>query len=153
MKNLFLILATLFTFQQARAVESFGIGALLGEPTGISAKFELSPKSAVDLAAAWSFGNADAFLLHADYLWYKKNLFPIDRAPIDLFFGIGGRLLTHGDGAHRNDTVFGPRFPLGLRHMFQDPPLEVFIEIALVLNIIPSTDADGNIGIGARFFF
>ena len=107
----------------------------------------------MDLAAAWSFSNADAFLIHADYLWYKKNLFPIDREPIDLYFGVGGRLLTHGDGRHRNSTVFGPRFPVGLRHMFHNPPLEIFLEIALVLNLIPDTDADGNVGIGARFFF
>jgi hypothetical protein len=153
MKHVALISILFFTVNTARAVDSFGIGAILGEPTGVSAKFDLDGFHAVDLAAAWSFGNANAFLIHADYLWHKKNLFPIDRRPIDLYFGVGGRLLTHGSGSRRNDTVFGPRFPVGLRHLFADPPIEIFFEVAVILNLIPSTYADGNVGIGARFFF
>ena len=47
----------------------FGLGVMIGEPTGISGKYWLSPANAIDFAVAWSFANDANFHLHTDYLY------------------------------------------------------------------------------------
>ncbi len=48
----------------------FGLGVILGEPTGLSGKYWTSSTNAIDGGLAWSFRHAGFFHVHADYLWH-----------------------------------------------------------------------------------
>jgi hypothetical protein len=147
-------------FAHAADTKTFGIGAILGSPTGVSANYFMSNQRAIDAALAWSLSGHDEFHIHADYLWNRPHAFHIDRAQFDLYFGIGLRtILRERDHHHHHDdddddkTSFGPRAPLGMRYNFDEFPIELFAEAALVLELVPDTDVDVDIGFGGRYYF
>ncbi|RJP82436.1 MAG: DUF3996 domain-containing protein [Candidatus Zixiibacteriota bacterium] len=147
----------------ANARDGFGLGIIIGEPTGVSAKAWLSDENALDFAAAWSLEGRDAFHFHADYLWHAFNVIKPDRGWMPIFFGIGARLLIHDDDHDRDhddddfddddDVHFGVRVPVGLEYIFVQAPVGIFLEVAPIVDLVPDTDLDFNAGIGARFFF
>ena len=125
----------------------FGLGIILGEPTGISAKLWTGQSTAIDGAVACSFGRNEALHLHVDYLFHYFNLFDIENGKLPLYFGIGGRVkLT-------DDTKVGVRIPVGIDYMFSNAPVDIFLEVVPLLNLVPDTDFDINAGLGVRFFF
>ena len=59
-----LILANSASVSQDRG---FGLGIIVGEPTGVSMKGWLTATTAVDGGLAWSFVKGTSFHIHADY--------------------------------------------------------------------------------------
>jgi len=128
--------------------QGFGIGLILGEPTGISMKGWLSHSNALDAGVAWSFRRETSLHIHADYLWHDFDVFNT-KEEIPLYFGIGGRIKT----GHNADTRFGARVVVGVEYFLRDAPIDFFFEIAPIVDLAPSTELDGNAGVGARFWF
>jgi hypothetical protein len=52
--GLFLLIASSGASAQIRSDEDFGLGLILGEPTGLSLKYWFDEERAVDGALAWS---------------------------------------------------------------------------------------------------
>ncbi|NIV12503.1 MAG: hypothetical protein GWN62_14865, partial [Aliifodinibius sp.] len=76
------------------ADKDLGIGFMVGEPTGLTAKSWTGSGNAIDVGVAWSFGRYDAITLQADYLWHNYNIFSeVDEGSLPLYYGIGGRLV------------------------------------------------------------
>jgi len=125
----------------------FGLGIILGEPTGVSLKYWTSDRNAVDGGVAWAFGNDGRFHLHADYLWHF-DVHVADGERFLLYTGIGGRFAV-GKG----DAVVGARVPLGFLWEPRGAPIDVFAEVVPILDLAPATKFRGNGGIGVRFFF
>ena len=125
---------------------SKAIGVMIGEPTGISFKYWNSSSRAFDLGLAWSFRQSDAMSLHGDYLWH--SWLGVDEGKMAFHYGIGARAYFT-----EAESGVGARIPLGLSYLFDEAPIELFFEIAPVIDVIPATDADGSGGIGARFYF
>lgn len=128
---------------------SIGVGAILGEPTGLSLKGWLNDQTAIDGGVAWSFDKDDSLQLHADYLYHKFDLFPVARGRLPLYFGVGGRVLFDD----RKDDRFGIRAPVGVAYLFDNVPVEIFAEVVSILDLAPSTKFDLNGGVGVRFYF
>lgn len=135
-----------------------GVGVILAEPTGLSAKLWLDEDEAIDLAAAWSISGTESFQLHADWLIHRYDLIDTDpeqgRAP--LYYGVGARFKAHEDNGRGNgdeDATLGVRVPVGVAFEFAQVPFDVFGEVAPVLDVIPDTDIDLSIAIGGRFWF
>jgi len=151
--NLTLFLVLLFsalclTASNTRAQEEgIGLGVILGEPTGVSFKTWMTKTTAVDAAAAWSFGREDAFHLHADYLFHNFSLLSFDKSTIPLYYGVGARF------KFENQNRFGVRFPLGITLFIREAPIDFFLEVVPILNLAPDTDFDINAAIGARYYF
>ncbi len=124
-----------------------GAGIILGEPTGICAKLWLGDTMAVDAAFAWSLFKNTAFLIHADYLFHLMNPFEIPKGDIAIYVGVGGRV-NFG-----NVFKLGVRIPLGITYIFEKVPLDIFLEINPILDLIPTTSFDGGGSIGVRFYF
>ena len=143
---MFLSVLTIPTTGWAQA-KGWGLGVILGEPTGISFKTWLNKDRAIDAAAAWSFGGEDAFHLHGDYLFHNRTLLNFDKNVIPLYYGIGGRLRFQGQ------SKFGVRFPLGVTFFIREAPIDIFLELVPILNLAPSTEFDFNGAIGARYYF
>ena len=126
----------------------FGLGVILGEPTGISAKNWINRTTAFDFAVAWSFEGEDSFTFHADYLIHRFDIFNMETGTLPLYYGFGGRLKFE-----ENDSSLGARFPIGLNYHFQDATLDMFLEIVPVMQLVPETDFKMNGAIGVRYFF
>ncbi len=148
-KVVFLCLIGIFLLAGPTAVEGssgWGIGVILGEPTGLSLKFWSSRTTAIDAAAAWSFKGEGKFHLHMDYLFHNYRVFKVKRGKLPLYFGIGGRV------KFEEETRVGVRIPVGVCYLFRKQPLDIFFEIVPVLDITPETDFDINASVGIRFF-
>ena len=126
----------------------FGIGIIVGEPTGVSAKIWLGQRSAIDLAAAWSFADEEALHLHGDYVKHFFDLIDVSKGSLPLYVGIGGRV-KFGE----NDDFIGVRIPVGLAYLFEGIPLDVFLEVVPLLDVAPDTEFTLNAAIGVRYFF
>ena len=151
MKKLFYLLSALVIFSQFivnAQDKGFGLGIILGEPTGVSAKLWTSSENAFDFAAAWSFQGDGHLLLQADYVWHIFRLIPVESGKLPFYVGVGGRVVFAED-----DAVIGVRVPLGLDYMFSNAPVDIFVELVPILDLAPSTDFDFNGGIGARYWF
>jgi hypothetical protein len=147
----FTVLLFVFLFGSLAKVNSqggFGVGIIIGEPTGLSLKSWLSGRSALDAGIAWSFVGPDAVHVHVDYLWHNFSLIHVSHGKLPLYLGLGGRVRAYHD-----DVYLGARVPLGIEYIFAENRLDAFLEVVPILNLIPGTDFDINAAIGIRYFF
>jgi hypothetical protein len=144
----------------------WGLGAVLGSPTAITGKYEISNKNAVDFGL--SFFSSYGVLVYGDYLWNfpgrlgHENKFISDLVP---YFGFGGGLYSWSSGTRYSDRPWGwrtndssgmglyGRIPLGVEWFPKDPPLGVFVELAPGLSLLPGMWVTFDIGVGVRYFF
>lgn len=145
-KMIFFLISGLFAINMLAQDNGFGIGIILGEPTGISAKSWISSKTAADAAVAWSLHDPSLHI-HADFLVHYFNLITIGEGQLPLYFGLGARIKL------ANETHFGARIPVGFDYLFDDAPLDIFFELVPILDFVPSTAFDLNAAIGIRYFF
>ncbi|MFP4163299.1 MAG: hypothetical protein ACLFQB_01840 [Chitinispirillaceae bacterium] len=145
------LLISLLTLVMAVSVKAqdqrHELGIILGEPTGLSYKYWLSPKYALNAASAWSFYPNDYFHLHADYIYHLNNIFTVSRGELPLYFGAGA-VLRIGE-----ESLIGARAVGGINYYFEDVALSLFFELAPRFDLIPSTGAGLNGGIGLRYRF
>jgi len=148
MKKIFFVLLSFLALNSFSQSSNFGLGLIIGEPTGLSAKYWTGESTAFDGSLAWSVnGRYDAIHLHADFLKHKFGLISVDKGQLPLYFGLGAKVVM------ANDPVIGIRIPLGISYIFDGTPLDAFFEIVPVLNLIPSTEFDVDGAIGLRYYF
>lgn len=143
--------------------DTFGLGLMLGGPTGLNGKYWIGPDTAIDFGfgAYRRFRFHNAIQIHADYLFHPVNLVEHEAFDLPLYFGIGGRLLFHEfdpDDNRDDDVHLGVRGPVGLAMIFNEVPIDVFFELALILDIVVDDNddllfADLNALIGFRYYF
>lgn len=125
--------------------DNFGIGIMLGEPTGLTIKKWTSDKIAFDIGAAWSLSDAkEALHLHTDFLlhsWFQDN------PNLAFYYGVGARTILD------ENAKLGLRVPLGLNYVFEHGPFDVFVEAVPILDLAPDTKFAGNGAVGLRFYF
>jgi hypothetical protein len=174
-RNIFgLVIAVLLVAAVARTAQAtevgysrkFGLGFVLGDPTGLSAKLWVGPTNALDFGLGfWGYGVNDPCFhnnncssygygggtFNADYLW-QSNIVR-STAQLDWHVGVGGR------GVWRNGDcgdcfALAARAPIGLDLMFVNPSfLEIFFEIAPAFYIVPGFGFGIEGGLGVRFYF
>lgn len=148
MKRLLILLVSgLFALNVMAQGDGFGLGVILGEPTGLSGKYWVSEKSAIDGGVAWSMYDEGSLHLHADYLFHAFNLINVSKGQLPLYFGLGARVKL------ADDVRFGARIPVGLDYLFEDAPLDIFLEIVPILDLVPATAFNMNGAIGIRYWF
>lgn len=125
----------------------YGLGIILGEPTGFSFKGWTGEESAIDAGLAWSFLHETTFHVHVDYLLHTTEL--TNRHDVPAYYGIGGRIKTGGHG----DDRIGIRIVGGLVYYLPKAPIDIFAELAPILDFAPGTDFQINGGIGIRYYF
>ena len=78
-KKIFLIITCLVVMSGTinSQTNGFGLGLILGEPTGISIKQWIKPDYSINGAAAWSFIDDSAIHLHADYVFHNFCIYGI----------------------------------------------------------------------------
>lgn len=125
----------------------FGLGLIVGEPTGISAKYWMSPWSAIDGAFAWSMDKKGKIQIHSDYLWHNYDIISVIKGKLPIYYGIGGRLIF------ATDNIAGIRGVVGLDYLFASTPLDIFLELVPILDLAPEIRFDFNGSIGIRYYF
>jgi hypothetical protein len=128
----------------------FGLGIVLGEPTGVSAKYWLNDRMALDGVAGWSLHDDSKFYVHSDLLFHSFDLIPVKSGRLPVYVGAGGFVRFRDSG---EDTQAGVRVPVGISYMFEKAPVDIFVEFAPGIDLTPSTRADFMGGIGVRFWF
>jgi hypothetical protein len=159
--------------QTARATEvgysrKFGLGAMIGDPTGLTAKLWIAPTNALDFGLGFWGGFGECYTdnndqrvcsnygahngtFNMDYLW-QSNIMR-GSAQLDWHVGGGGRVTWFG-GCSDDCVVISARAPIGLDLMFTNPAfLEVFFELALSFEVLPNFDFGPEGGLGVRFYF
>ncbi len=127
--------------------QGFGLGFMLGEPTGISFKKWTGSKTAIDGAVAWSFSGQNSLHLHADYLVHRFDLIKVEKGRLPVYFGLGARLKLE------DRTKFGVRIPVGVCYIFEDVSLDIFFELVPMFDLAPDTDFKIAGSIGVRYYF
>jgi len=144
---LIVILASISSYSQSK----FGLGIIVGEPTGISGKYFVNKDNAIDGAIAWSFNEYGSMHIHGDYLFHFYDVFTKE---VPLYVGVGGRIKFKNTGeADGNDTKFGARIPVGIAYMPPKAPIDLFVEVVPMLDLTPSTEFTFNAAVGIRYWF
>ena len=141
------------------ANKTFGLGFMIGDPLGLAGKYYLTSATAVD----FGFGvirliGDDAIHLHADFLWHPAVLAQTPPFVLPIYFGVGGRVASIDRGRNDiNDDEFaiGLRVPGGIMMDFNTVPLDVFFELAFVLDFVSEGDIEPgfNAALGVRYYF
>ena len=124
----------------------FGLGFVVGDPTGITMKFWTKETDAVEIAIGWKKKETE---LHADYLWHNFELLPVKNGRLPVFYGLGLEAKLKED----EDNEIGIRTIAGLEYLFPTVPFDFFLEIAPVLQLTPESKVKGEAALGFRFFF
>jgi len=143
--------------QQGRPSEkgTFGLGVVLGEPTGICMKLYLSDDQAIQVAAGAAFYGG-GLQVHGDYVFHPLILQDRDSFVLPVYIGPGLRFISYNAGstmaAH---YALGLRAVLGLLFDFKNVPLDVFVEVAGVFEYDFTNGVGGafNLGAGVRYYF
>ena len=148
-KRILLLTALIIAITSSASGQSsgFGAGIMIGEPTGISLKNWISKTNAWDVGVAWGFGKHGAFHIHGDYLWHEYDLIKVDTGILPLYYGVGVRVLF------ADDSHLGIRGVVGLDYLFDGLPLDVFLELVPIFDIVPGTGFSFNGALGIRYFF
>jgi len=123
----------------------FGVGVMAGEPTGLSLKWG-GASNAFAAGAAWSFSGSTAMHLHLDFIRHTTLFGLSEKTPFH--YGLGGRVKLYKD-----DPLIGARVPVGISYLFDAMPIDVFLEIVPILDVLPDVDFGINSAIGARYYF
>jgi hypothetical protein len=164
MKKIFLIafMLLVFAFQSLNIAQTrkFGLGVIIGAPTGLSAKLWVSRTNALDFGLGWSvqgyrFYAYDSYYykinhthFHIDYLWHSFNAFN-SNGQFPLYYGVGMSLDTAPD----YNSAFGIRGVLGVAWTPRTAPIDIFFEVAPSFIAINPAGFIIDAGIGARFYF
>jgi hypothetical protein len=161
-KYAIITLLLFFAVQKSAAQERpFGLGVIIGEPTGLSAKLWTSSVNAFDFGLGWSMGgdrigtyngtynsSESRTHFHMDYLWHSFDaIHSAERFP--LYYGIGGRI-NSGAGY---DASFAIRGVFGIAWMPRRTPIDIFLELAPSLQLTSSAGFGIDAGFGARYYF
>lgn len=123
------------------ANKTFGLGIMLGSPTGLSGKYFLGPSTAIDfgIGAIGRVRGRAGVHMHADFLWHPISLVSDPAFELPLYVGIGGRFFSwdwrHNDHYHDGQAI-GVRAPIGIAFDFNNVPIDIFVELALVLDFL-----------------
>lgn len=125
----------------------YGVGVILGEPIGGSFKAWLSDQTAIDGGVAYANYDDPGLQLHADYLFHNFDWLSAGSGRLPVYFGIGARL------KFADETHVGFRGPIGVSYILDDAPVDIFAEVAPILDFTPNWRVEWNIAVGARYWF
>lgn len=144
-----LAVGLLFGVQNAnaqRAPGSIGIGAQIGEPSGVTLLVYNPQRVSYDFLAVWDMD--DFFFLNSHAL-FEQHFGRSNRA--HFFYGPGAFIGLRDRSNDRDDeVVVGLSGRVGVGYLFDR--FEVYAQLTPRLALSPSTDGDFGGGVGFRFY-
>ncbi|TGM16531.1 hypothetical protein EHQ82_17000 [Leptospira selangorensis] len=175
MNRIFITILCALTFAQTIYSESkkastttssagnFGIGISLFGPTGVSGKYTLDDKSAIEGSIGFgTIGNGRSHL-HAVYLYNFMELSPA----VNLYLGGGGVFQERSNDGNQGrgkgignlfrdrtyESSFGIRAPLGMSFRTEDKRFELSAEVYLHLFLTGKDGSDLGLALAGRYYF
>lgn len=130
-----------------------GAGIYAGVPTGVRIKVNFNTSNSLAATVAYDLP-ASMMYASLDYFYNFRRIAQDRDHEIPFFFyaGPGFRIKTN-DVNTNNNVHAGVKFNIGAGFMFSDLPVELFMEVSPILDILPATDFDVNAGIGFIVYF
>ncbi len=131
---------------RAADIPKLGAGVVLGVPFGVTAKYWLDPKYAVQSHLGVSDGD---LTMSADVVKNFDQVLPrkLPGARMPVYLGLGLKIKTE------RSTFVGVRFVAGVSMFHSTKPIEFFMEVAPVLRVSPSADGSLDGAVGVRLYF
>ena len=145
--RLVVLLAVLWSVPARADSGQFGVGLIVGQPTGITGAYDLSDKSAIDAAVGLAlFDNRDLYV-HVEYTYTPFVLVHGGDLDLSAYLGVGGWFVSAGK------AVLGVRVPFGLSLDFNTAPIQIFLEASVLVAIVPDPDGTVRGAAGFRYYF
>ena len=140
--------------------DKFGVGFMIGDPTGFSFKKWKNDEQAFDAGLSWNIGKNERFRFHGTYLMHNYNIFEGANVSgkLPVYFGVGARVIFR-DNDYRNDDdekeelSLGIRVPVGISYITENENADLFAEIVPTMGVVPGSSFDFDAAIGARYYF
>ena len=131
---------------RAAEIKKFGAGVALGVPFGVTAKYWIDPRYAVQSHLGVSDGD---FTMNADFLKNFDKILPrkLPGYRMPVYAGLGLKFKTE------RDTFVGIRFVGGVSMFHSTKPIEFFMEVAPVLRVAPNEGGTFDGAVGIRRYF
>ncbi len=154
-QRLVILLSVVLSSTLFAAGGNFGIGGIIGEPTGLAFKLKMGQKKAIDGALAIGVipdrskeNNENTRLyFRASHLWLFPDFIPSTNGLLPLYVGAGGRLRAI------SNFNLGVRGSAGLVYMPETAPIDIFLDIGIIVDFLGRIDTDIDAGFGLRVFF
>lgn len=130
------------------APRGFGMGIVLGEPTGLTFAVRPGEMDAVQVHASWSV-IADRARVSVDYL-RTLAVARGDGFSVPFYVGLGG---LAGVRLDENQAAVGARIPVGFAIHPNDTPIEPFLEVAPGVLVLPDSTPLFEGSLGVRYYF
>lgn len=129
--------------------EGIGVGVGVGEPMGLAVAYRPHRNHTLAALTGWSLSDK-SFHLHVDYLVTLRSV-ELEASPVtlDVYTGVGPTLNL---GSETDGPGLGARVPLGISVAF-DQPVDIFVELAPVLGVVPELELHASGTIGVRGWF
>ena len=154
-----LFLACILAFAAPPAhgqTHGIGVGASIGEPTGIHAKAWLDERRALTGATTFRVGDSRSFLLlQGNVVVHRFDIVEVESGTLAPYYG-GGLTLQLSDRPGPDEDVrfdVGLRAPVGLNYMVPASPVDIFIELAPAIQATDPVLLTLEGGLGVRLFF
>jgi len=139
-----------------------GLGITLGSPTGLSGKCYLPDRVfAIDAVLAYQFigRNGGALYVHSTALWHPTELYDDTWGTVPWYVGVGPFVGTWfanvpgNSGTSASDWALGVRAPVGIGIDFAEVPIQIFVEVAIHVTVLPGVYVGPGFGLGGRYYF
>ena len=127
----------------------FGIGPLLGDPTGATFEWMMTDEAALDLGVGIGVIHGEHFLAKLDFIWLFL-LGDFRSGTLDLRLGVGPRVGIFFD---HGAFDLGWRIPIGLDWTFAGAPIDLFADFAPGMWLVRKPRFDVDVNVGMRFWF
>ncbi len=128
-------------------IPTFEIGVIMGVPTGLSAKYWMNKRTALDAGVALNLFEDESVEFYGDYL-FNIAAPEVQGGRLPLYIGLGP---TFGLGDE--DFSFGGRVPVGAQYLVPNGRLTFFAEVAPIVEFVPDSDFEVSGGGGVRLAF
>ncbi|MEO8703120.1 MAG: hypothetical protein ABI867_23950 [Kofleriaceae bacterium] len=129
---------------------SFGLGLELGSPSGLNGKYFLNDNRALNFGLGWIYDNyyyndRNGIHLYLDYMFHPFSITNNPTFQLPFYIGVGGRLWDFDDrrdGRRDDGYAFGVRCPIGIAFDFNKVPLDVFVQLTFVADVLFAYEDD-----------
>ena len=152
-----LLLITVLALCSTLLLANFSLGLSLGQPSGLTGKYQFSENMAVDAGLAYSFfWGLSGYYINTDLLYIQSDLIDLGERYIPVYAGVGVGYLGVAHLQQFGAYVISARVPLGVYYPFNingKMNIEAFLEFVPAFNITPITNFNVSASIGARYVF
>ncbi len=125
------------------------LGALLGDPSGLTFKIHRPAAASIDILLAWDLN--DFFFANVQFIWEE----PLSGTNGFYWFygpGVFAGVFDRGPFIRQNDDfLIGVSGALGISYYFRQ--FEVYLQLSPRLSILERTSVELGAGLGIRYFF